>query len=83
MINLAQLPNLFFKNRKFLDSSTIAGCVKCCLTIQSKEIISFTDKEQTCICPKCGHDTIIFDNMEFAINENSLKKANNYLFKKN
>ena len=82
MINLAQVPNLFFKNRKFLEGSTLAGCVKCRKSFQPKDIVSFTDKEQTCICPQCGHDTLIFDNMQITINEDYLNKAHNYLFKK-
>lgn len=83
MINIAQLPFMFYKNRRLMENSKTAGCVKCLEIFKNEEIVSFTDKEQTCVCPKCGHDTLIFENNGYDINKESLQKANKMLFQKN
>jgi hypothetical protein len=82
MTSVAQLPMLIYKNRRLLESSKIAGCLKCCEIIQINEINSYTDDNQTCICPKCGHDTIICDQTGYEITSQSLMNANKYIFKK-
>lgn len=83
MISIAQLPFLFYKNRRLMENSKNGGCVKCLEIINNSEIVAFTDKEQTCICPKCGHDTLIFENNGYEITKEGLQKANKLLFKKN
>ena len=82
MSSLASLPNLFFKNRRSLGGASSAGCVKCLRVIEAKEIVSFTDRDETCLCPNCGHDTLLLDS-QVPISEEFLRKANRYLFGRN
>lgn len=83
MSSMASLPNLFFKNRKFLSGSSSAGCVKCLQVMEARDVVSFTDNDETCLCPRCGHDTLLLSSMQVNINEEYLKKANGYLFARN
>lgn len=76
-----QLMNLAFKNRRLVQQSTSAGCLFCCKIFESKDVVAFTDADQTCLCPNCGTDTVLGDMGGYAINEENLKKANQYWFK--
>lgn len=71
-------PSLAFKNRKLIESSFFVGCFHCLKIYKKEEIVQYTDKEQTAICPYCKIDAIIGDNCGFDLNENILQKANKY-----
>lgn len=81
-VGLAQLPTLAFKNRSMIESSIFAGCMHCCKTFTIAEIKSFTDNNQTCLCPYCNVDSVIGNSCGFDLNENSLQSANKYWYPK-
>ena len=81
-VGIAQLPTIAFKNKNLVEQSKIAGCMYCVKIFPSNEIKSYTDNQQTCICPHCNVDAVIGDNCGYEINEKSLQAANSYWFVK-
>lgn len=77
------MPKFAMKNRQEVENSTLAGCFYCCATFDPKEVKEYTDNDKTCICPKCGIDAVV-GNMGIPdeINEEKLRKAQFYWFKK-
>ena len=82
IVNIAQLPVIFYKNKKYLAGAFDAACIKCENKIALKEIVSFTDNNETCLCPLCGHDTLVFDTSGFVLNKENIEKAHRILFTK-
>lgn len=60
-----------FKNRVMIEQSIICGCFFCLATFSSGEIKEWTDESlyfseehgQTALCPKCGVDSVLPDNI--------------------
>jgi len=61
-----------FHNRELISQSTVCGCFCCLAMFSSDEIEEWTDElknddkityELTALCPKCGIDSVLSENM--------------------
>lgn len=69
-------------NKKQLNESTICGCFYCCKIYSPNEIKEYLNEgDGTAICPYCGIDTVIAQNVGFKITKEFLKKMRDYWFK--
>ena len=75
MTGIYQFPHLAIKNRQLVSFGTKAGCFHCLKIFESKEINTYTDNNQTALCPYCQVDSVVADNCGFELNEEILKKA--------
>ena len=77
-----------FMNKGDIEKSKICACYKCMKIIDKEKIIYLAEKDfkETGLCPECGLDTIITDNLAKAnnreLNDELLKEINNYAFGK-
>lgn len=63
------------KNRKILEQHDQCGCYSCLKVFETKLIQSWTDQNQTALCPFCHIDAIVSNpDIEY------LKKAKEYWF---
>lgn len=56
---LKQYTKLSFKNKTALATQLECSCYHCCLVMPSNLVISWADKGETGICPKCGIDALL------------------------
>lgn len=82
MTSVYQFPHFAMKNRQMVFLGTTAGCFSCLKIFNVKEITEFTDNNQTVLCPACKTDSVIGDTCGFTLNEEILKKANQFWYKK-
>ena len=83
MMNIEQLIKLHkceIYNREKIENTDLCGCFYCKKTFQPNEIKQWTDEGQTAICPKCGVDSIIYNNSEYIITQEDLEILNKYYF---
>jgi hypothetical protein len=83
MTGVSQFPLLAMKNRKIIEQSTKAGCFHCLEIFDVNEINSYTDNNDTVICPKCGIDSVVGNNCGFDLNNQILKTAKKFWYEKN
>lgn len=69
-----------FKNKSLVQRSDKVGCYHCSKIFDSKEIVQFTDKGETAICPHCNVDSIVTSS-DFDLTEDMMKKLNDHWFK--
>jgi hypothetical protein len=69
-----------FRNRKAIEESELVGCFSCCQIYPKTEILEWTDKKETAICPKCNVDTVIAQLAGIPLDENTLKQLNSFWF---
>lgn len=75
------MPKFALKNRREIESSTLAGCFSCVKTFDPKEVKEYTDQDQTCVCPHCGVDAVVGDlGLVGELTEEKLRKAKFYWF---
>ena len=51
-----------FKTKNEIKKSSTCGCFYCLKTFPASEVVEYWDKNQTPVCPKCGHDSVIGDH---------------------
>lgn len=71
---IREAPIRAMKNRNHIRER--CGCYKCLEIFPSEEIKEWTDQNQTALCPKCGVDSVLFDEGSFEI----LKNIQDYWF---
>ena len=65
---------------EILQSDT-CGCFYCVTTFRPREIIKWTDDEQTALCPNCGIDSVIGEKSGYPVADiDYLKQMNSYWF---
>lgn len=82
MIVERQLPQYVMYNLELQKISNKAGCYHCCKTFLASEVIRYTDKGKTALCPLCDIDAVIFDCTGFNLIEENLQKARKFWFDK-
>ena len=82
MTGITQFPLLAMKNKNIVKQSQKAGCFHCLNIFDTTEIKSYTDNNQTVICPKCGIDSVVGDMCGFELNEQILKNAHQFWYVK-
>lgn len=65
------------ENKQELEKADKCGCFYCNKIYTPKEIVNWTDNQQTAVCPYCGVDSVIANP-----NENDLQMLNKYYFNK-
>lgn len=68
-------------NKKQLLKDKKCGCFYCLSIFEPTKIERWIDNEETAICPYCGIDSVIGELSGFAVEENFLKKMQEYWFK--
>lgn len=58
-----------FKNKPGLMLSKNCGCFYCLKIYDTKQIINWTDEEETALCFYCGVDTVIGDSTGFPVED--------------
>lgn len=81
-MSINQFPIIAMKNKRMLQMCQNAGCFHCLNLFQISEIKDYTDNGETAICPKCQIDSVVGDQCGFVLNEQILKNANNFWYKK-
>lgn len=67
-------------NRKLIEASEKCHCFYCKGSIESSEIVEYTDQGQTAICPKCGIDAIVPDSIDDEIDDILISEMHEYWF---
>lgn len=67
-------------NNKLVNNADKCYCFYCMSGFDSIEIDSYIDEGQTALCPKCGIDSVIPDNIDEEINEAIILDMNRYWF---
>lgn len=60
--------------------STQCACYSCFSTFQHEQIVEWTDKDMTALCPHCGADAVLPDYNETPIDRETLEALNHYAF---
>ena len=68
------------KNRTEIEKSVVAGCFSCEKIFNSSEIVEYTDKGETALCPFCGVDAIIANESGIYISPDLLNEMKEYCF---
>ena len=66
-------------NKELIVTSKKCYCFYCKEKFDSTEVSKYIDNGQTAICPKCGVDTVLPDNIE-GINDRVIDEMNKYWF---
>lgn len=69
-------PLYSFKNRQDIEQYKTVGCYFCMKVFETNKITHYTDDNKTVLCPICASDTVVP-----CIDEDELKKINNYFLK--
>jgi hypothetical protein len=67
-------------HRSELMDSDICGCFYCISTFPVSEIETWTDNDQTAICPKCGIDSVIGSASGYPVDSSFLKRMHDHWF---
>lgn len=67
-------------NRTLIEKSNKCYCFYCAKTMNSKEIVSYVEDGDTAVCPYCGVDSIIPDNVDKNIDDAVLNDMQKYWF---
>ena len=67
-------------HRDELIASEKCGCFYCCSIFNVNEIIVWTDKKDTAICPHCEVDSVIGSASGFPITQEFLKEMQQHYF---
>ena len=67
---------LSMRNRTKAENAELLGCYHCLKTFKPTEITAYTDQKETVLCPYCGIDAVLYEN----ITENYLKEIKDYWF---
>jgi hypothetical protein len=68
------------RHRDVLLKSQVCGCFHCMKTFSPTDIVEWTDRKQTAICPKCGIDSVIGDASGFPVTGEFLQEMCDYWF---
>lgn len=79
MNDIKTAPMSAIKNRKEIEQSPRCGCFKCLAIMETKDVVNWTDKGQTAICPLCNHDSLLPESYG-DLNEQSLLAIRTYWF---
>ena len=71
-------------HRDEIQNSEICGCFYCLAIFKPQVLEYWIDEKdgigQTCLCPKCGIDSVIGSESGYPINEEFLKKMHRHWF---
>jgi len=79
-IKLEKLHAYCKNNEELIEKSGYCYCFHCQKKISSFEITRFLGEENTALCPYCGIDAIIPENIDDDINSEIIDDMNNYWF---
>lgn len=80
MTNIDNAPKLSMKNKSLLLSAKNCGCYRCLCVISTTEIVEWTDKGETAICPKCHCDCLIPEGSGIDLTNDNLTKIHKQWF---
>lgn len=69
-----------FKNRESLDKSSLCGCFFCLSVFDPKRISSWVDGGNTALCPYCGIDSVLPEEVLVSYVRLGLKELSTYWF---
>jgi len=78
MIDPRYAPKMAMHNRNTLKDK--CGCYHCAKIFTIQDITEWTDNNDTALCPFCNVDSVISEEKDFTLNEDLLKKLNQYWF---
>jgi hypothetical protein len=72
--------NLTFNNRKSCEAAARVGCYRCGKFFSPSEIVKWTDKNKTAVCPNpdCDADTILPESFDLVLSDELLMKMKKY-----
>ncbi len=68
------------KHRAEIEASGLCGFFYCRTTFDAREILEWTDRGSTALCPSCGIDAVIGDRSRFPITRDFLTLMNAHWF---
>ena len=72
-------------NETMIESSNLCACFHCrnfFVPTQTKEWIEDIHNEKTALCPYCGSDSVVGDEMDYPLSEELIRKMHIYWFGK-
>ena len=66
-----------FKNAHLIEDDTDCSCYYCLGKFKGIEVDVYVDDGKTAICPKCGIDSVLTEDIDI----DKLEKINEYYFK--
>ena len=67
-------------NRAMVEASERCYCYYCKSSMESGEIVDYSDEGQTAKCPNCGSETVIPDSVDEPVDEKVIIQMNEYWF---
>ncbi len=67
-------------NKVLIEKSTICYCIHCKKEISPSKISKYIDNNQTALCPYCGIDSVIPNNINEELNNEIIEMMNKYWF---
>lgn len=78
---IAKISNDSLYNAGMRDHAKSAGCFHCLRKFEPSEIENYCNDYQTCLCPKCGIDSVILTDEADGIPKNLLSVMRSYYFR--
>ena len=79
--NIEKIAKGAIHNAGMVLISRQAACYQCYETYSPSEIQDYCDDGQTCLCPKCGIDSVIFSSEPEGIKVSLLQVMRSYYFR--
>ena len=67
-------------NKELIKESEYCYCFYCKKQFESKEVVKYLEGENTALCPHCGIDAIIPNNVDEPIDNELIEGMNKYWF---
>jgi len=67
-------------NKTQLLGAQTAACYYCMKTFSTQDILEYIKAGDTALCPECGVDAVLADNLGFDLSPEGLFKLNKYWF---
>ena len=61
---IEEATRIAWKNRSKIKEDTVCSCYYCLSKYDGGEISEYLDNEQTAVCPKCGIDSVIPEDVD-------------------
>ena len=76
MIKIEEAHERSWKNASEIEDTTTCSCYYCCSTFKGSDIDEYVDNDETALCPVCGIDSVIPEE----VNKEKLEEINKYNF---
>lgn len=78
--DIKNAPKYAMRNRVAIEESEACGCYYCLRVFSKHDIVEWTDKGETAICPHCAVDSVLAQSHGIALDEPTLKEIHDYWF---